>query len=427
MKRIGAIDALRGLTIFGMILCASIGYFSDLPAWMFHCQVPPFYDYEFHPEVRGITWVDLVFPFFIFSMGAAIPFSLSRKIEKGESWKSISLGIIKRWAILVAFSLVLGNADALGGQGLMPYGDNLFRLIVWLALFAALWNTKRRYVNLVGWIVVAALMAFEHFVLGQHLTWKSNDCIIMLLSTVCLFGSFIWLITRNSFKWRLVALAVLIGLKIAGFNYLQYLVMAVPATMAGDALMRNTAEWKPDGRTAAAAWICVAATVLQLWGLFVREVDIDMVLTLVLAIAYMLLTAKDNSVFAQIGWMAFAMLIAGIAYDAIDGGIAKDHCNLSYLLVTGGQSALTLDFLLWVESKGKLSKTLTMTGQNPMIAYKIAWWVICPLLSIIGFQGWFDSYCVGNQFLGVVRGFIITFLMQACTCIFTKHKIFWKS
>ena len=62
--RIYSIDALRGITIIMMILCASIGYASDLPAWMFHCQVPP-PDYVFKPEVRGITWVDLVFPFFI--------------------------------------------------------------------------------------------------------------------------------------------------------------------------------------------------------------------------------------------------------------------------------------------------------------------------------------------------------------------------
>ncbi len=56
MKRIASIDALRGLAIFGMVFCATIGWNSNLPAWMFHCQVPP-PDYVFNPDVRGITWV----------------------------------------------------------------------------------------------------------------------------------------------------------------------------------------------------------------------------------------------------------------------------------------------------------------------------------------------------------------------------------
>ena len=64
--RVAAIDILRGLTILGMVLCAQIGWDSGLPGWMFHAQLPP-PDYKFSPEVPGITWVDLVFPFFLFS------------------------------------------------------------------------------------------------------------------------------------------------------------------------------------------------------------------------------------------------------------------------------------------------------------------------------------------------------------------------
>lgn len=32
--------------------------------WMFHAQTPP-PTYAFNPDVPGITWVDLVFPFFL--------------------------------------------------------------------------------------------------------------------------------------------------------------------------------------------------------------------------------------------------------------------------------------------------------------------------------------------------------------------------
>lgn len=77
-----AIDLLRGLAIVGMVLSGNFGWNPALPAWLFHAQVPP-PDFTFDPSLPGITWVDLVFPFFLFSMGAAFPFSLGRKLDRG--------------------------------------------------------------------------------------------------------------------------------------------------------------------------------------------------------------------------------------------------------------------------------------------------------------------------------------------------------
>ena len=82
--RIASIDIIRGIAIVGMVLCANIGFNSGLPAWMFHAQTPP-PTYAFNPEVAGITWVDLVFPFFLFPLGAALPFAMRKRLENGMS------------------------------------------------------------------------------------------------------------------------------------------------------------------------------------------------------------------------------------------------------------------------------------------------------------------------------------------------------
>lgn len=184
-KRIVSIDILRGVTIFLMVLSANIAWNSGLPAWMFHCQVPP-PDFVFNPDVKGITWVDLVFPFFIFTMGASMPFSLGGKLRKGISVGRISLDIVKRWIILAAFGLVLGNANAI-----FSYEEPLkvlTRFGIWIGLFLALWRIPQRgkvkpwMINLAGALVVVALLAVIKFGFGAKLAFSQNNIIIMILS-----------------------------------------------------------------------------------------------------------------------------------------------------------------------------------------------------------------------------------------------------
>lgn len=441
MKRVESIDALRGITIFMMILCASIGYNSGLPAWMFHCQVPP-PDYAFHPEVRGITWVDMVFPIFIFSLGAAIPFWLGRKIEKGEVMASIRLQIVRRFAVLFCFSLVLGHSAALGGTSCPSVLCASVQFVLWLCLFAALVRTERWWVNLAGWGAIAAIFLWMHFAYGLEFAFAQNDCIIMLLAWVALMGGFIWLLTRNDFRWRAAVLLAVIIAKFLGLDFVQYLVIALPATMVGDilrgtdargAVSRADASRKPD-YFAITAFIALAAAVLQLWGLYSRNVLADIGFTMALFIAFATISHRslrrlhNCGAAMHVALMGFASMFAGIAFDYIDGGIAKDYCNLSYLFTTGGMSALVLYFLLWVESRTPLSRLLVLSGQNPMIAYTIGWSVICPILVLCRFQGWFDALCAGyHPWLGLLRGIIVTLLTMGATCMFTKLKIFWKS
>ena len=104
-RRAYSIDALRGYAILTMVLSATIVY-GILPAWMYHAQEPP-PTHTYHPELSGLTWVDLVFPFFLFTMGAAFPFSLRRKYEKGESRWKLAYGAVKRGVQLTFFAIFI--------------------------------------------------------------------------------------------------------------------------------------------------------------------------------------------------------------------------------------------------------------------------------------------------------------------------------
>src|SRR5215469_15333741 len=100
--RFESLDALRGLAVLGM---AWSGMLPDtLPAWMYHAQLPP-PTHAFNDQVFGITWVDLVFPCFLFSMGAAIPLSLGRKLDGGAAPLKTAGGLLLRGLLLALFAV----------------------------------------------------------------------------------------------------------------------------------------------------------------------------------------------------------------------------------------------------------------------------------------------------------------------------------
>ena len=108
MQRNNSLDALRGLAILAMVLSSSIA-FGILPAWMYHAQTPP-PGHTFIPTLPCITWVDLVFPFFLFSMGAAIPLALNKKVQAGTSFLPVLYIALRRDLLLVFFALFTVHA-----------------------------------------------------------------------------------------------------------------------------------------------------------------------------------------------------------------------------------------------------------------------------------------------------------------------------
>lgn len=72
---------------------------------MSHAQTPP-PDHIFNPSLSGITWVDLVFPS-LFAMGAAFPFSIGKRAEKGDSKLKLIYEAVKRGVQLTFFAIFI--------------------------------------------------------------------------------------------------------------------------------------------------------------------------------------------------------------------------------------------------------------------------------------------------------------------------------
>src|SRR5258706_13356755 len=82
--RIKSIDVARGFAMFMMIFVNDLaGAGKIVPDWMVHFS-------DRHRGGSGMTFVDLVFPAFLFIVGMSVPLALGERRAKGQSvWKII--------------------------------------------------------------------------------------------------------------------------------------------------------------------------------------------------------------------------------------------------------------------------------------------------------------------------------------------------
>ena len=453
-KRIITIDILRGITIFAMILCANI-YFPNLPAWMFHAQTPP-PTYAFNPDVPGITWVDLVFPFFLFTMGAAFPLAMRKRLENGASRWSVTGSLFRRWLTLTIFAIVLGNAYMIGTSPRPDFVKGIFNVVLWGVMFMSLVRLKDekkcRLVNNAGMflLIVMAVLGVDY--LGLKLSRWNSDIIIMILANVAFFGGLLWMFTKDSIRLRWLVLMFIIALKALSsyapqvldwvpsmgsigwffsWGFLQYLIIALAGSIVGDKLLEQSRSGEAvsiDRYHIAAGIVALVAMLVQLWGLFTRHILADFIISAALGLVFVALTFKRRNIVSWLGYFGFAFMLAGIIFDPIDGGITKDYCNLSYMITTTGMTALTGAFVLALELKWQIKgRGLSGCGQNPMLAYTVTNFITSPILAMCGIGPWLAAQGFASPTWAIINGLTYTLIMVAITCFFTKKKLFWRS
>src|SRR5687768_5144114 len=95
--RLVSLDVFRGITIAGMVLVNNPGTWGSIYGPLQHAQW------------HGWTPTDLVFPFFLFIVGVAIPLAFGRRLESGGSKRQLYLKIIRRTLIIFALGMFLAG------------------------------------------------------------------------------------------------------------------------------------------------------------------------------------------------------------------------------------------------------------------------------------------------------------------------------
>ena len=484
MGRDSGLDFLRGIAIVGMVLSGTISRNPALPGLLFHAQIgPP--DFLFNPNQPGITWVDLVFPFFLFAMGMAIPLSLNKVLESGAKRRSVVKKLFMRSLKLWFFSLMLGHLSVFHYSSSIGFWSNFLPLLAFAGFFMAFIDKRNLplnnwWLNFTGYAVLLVLCFVRQWVFDLPFSLQQHDIIILVFANMAFFGGMVWLFTRSHLLARLGFLVILFGLRLTSGiegswnqalwnlvplwwlseqipvfgtflhglglesgktifyhpEFLKYLFIVIPGTIAGDLVIKRKGAIADmslsSNRITALAMILLI--LINLSGLYLRMVKLNIILNgLVLFFFYLHLhrnTYKRQELFRELTFFGVFWVFTGLIFEPWEGGIKKDPATYSYLFLTTGLAIfvyLAFHMLYKQNKKPAWKQPLQAIGQNPMLAYVSVGYLIIPLLSLLHLLNPLDRMHQAWEWAGLLRGMVLTAISVFVTIFSVRKNYFWKT
>lgn len=288
-KRLLSLDILRGITVAGMILVNNPGSWGHIYAPLRHAAW------------NGCTPTDLVFPFFVFCMGAAM--YISHRKTNFELNGETARKIIMRGLMIVLI-----------GWALSWYGMALRQFIKGADFVTAMWDypiANIRYLGvfprlgLVSMLGGLLLLAFK----PKRILWVSGA----LMLIYCILQS-----VTNSFELNAQNMESIVDLKILGDDHIYH--------------MRNAAGerigFDPEGLLSTIP--CVAHVLIGAW--VGRQI------------------MNENDIWGKVRRVLFVgaiMMVLGFCLDYAYP-INKAMWSASYVLVTCGLASCILGILTWI-------------------------------------------------------------------------------
>jgi predicted acyltransferase len=170
-QRIVSIDAFRGITIFIMVFVNELASVTNVPQWMKHMPA----------DADAMTFVDLVFPAFLFIVGMSIPFAFNARLLKGDSSKIIWTHTLKRALALIVIGVYMVNAEYGYDESKMLVSAAIWGLLAYM-MPIPIWNkypksfpklTKNilRYGGMLVLVVLCFLYVQDTGVIGIKPKW----------------------------------------------------------------------------------------------------------------------------------------------------------------------------------------------------------------------------------------------------------------
>ena len=388
--RLASIDIFRGLTMLVMIFVNDLSSVHGLPWWTYHAP----------SKADVLTYVDMVFPFFLFIIGLSIPIAIRQRLKKNPSILALWMHILVRSVSLIVLGLILANAGKADAT-LMHISGSAWAVIglAGAALFLSVYSGPEKYAMLHRWlqlfglVVVAVMYAiFRRTTQDGDVAWIDGSYpeILGLIGYTYLAVAILYIPTR---RWLMAPLLWLIAM--VGFNAL-----------------------------CAAQWIVAFRHLpLYIWpfsnGALVSITMAGIVTSVIFLGAHRWQTLRQKAMLA----LAFAFLafIAGWLLTPL--GISKIRATPTWCLYCIGAAVLSFAALYWICDIKKLTGWAFFArpaGANTLLTYLLPDFYYF-LLSWIGIH-YFEQH-LNLGWPGVVRSIVFTAAILGLAAIFTRLKI----
>ena len=196
-SRLASIDIFRGLTMVVMIFVNDLASVHGLPWWTYHMPA----------KINAMTYVDMVFPFFLFIIGLSIPLAIKARLRKTGSEIALWTHVVVRSASLIVLGLILANAEK-GDPARIGFNNNLWAVLallsasIYLSVYtgSGTGRTIHKVLRIVGLILVVVMYAiFRRSTSDGHAAWIDGSYpeILGLIGYTFLAVSILYIPTRR--------------------------------------------------------------------------------------------------------------------------------------------------------------------------------------------------------------------------------------
>jgi heparan-alpha-glucosaminide N-acetyltransferase len=388
--RLASIDIFRGLTMVVMIFVNDLASVRGLPWWTHHMKA----------NVDAMTYVDMVFPFFLFIVGLSLPLAIRQRWKKRPSVPALWGHVLVRSISLVVLGLIVANAEG-GAKALMGISTNAWAILALLgaALFLSVYDERGRNVRLHLWLRLFGLAL-----------------------VIAMFAIFRRVTPDGRVAWIDVSYVEILGL--IGFSYLAVSILYLPT---------RRWLWAPLGWFVALAALNVLCAAK--WITFEQRVSLFFwpfgngampcitmagVVTSVIFLGEHRWRTLRQRILLGVG-LGVSTLVAGWMLTPL--GISKIRATPTWSLYSVGAAVLVFTALYWVcdvKKKTGWAFFARPAGANTLLTYLLPDFYYF-VVSLVGFS-YFETH-FNYGWPGVVRSVVFTAFILLIAAGLTRLKV----
>jgi len=362
-ERLISLDVFRGLTILLMTIVNNPGDWGNV--------YPPL----LHAHWNGCTPTDLVFPFFIFIMGVAVPLAMPEKKYDETTFNKILIRSLRMFSLVIFFNF-FGKIQLFGLDGIPLL---IGRLIITFAVgYALMGNFSNKLKNIFAFSILAIyiILAYGGF---ENYADVRLPGVLQRIAIVYFVVSLLYLKTSRKTQlftgivllfgyWAIMTLVPVPGIGEANLERGTNLAAWVDSVLLKGHMYHETNTWDPEGILST-----IPSIVNGIIGLFIGQI--------------LLLNITKIQKSQRMGMIGTSLIFFGLIWDLVFP-INKSIWTSSYVLYTTGLATICLTVLYYIIDIAEYKKgfkLFVIWGVNPMIVF-FASQIIPQALVMIRFQ-----------------------------------------